>query len=330
MKMKKIALIVASLMMLAGTMSAQNLLKYNYKKNNLVYTGTERIRVPGSTSKDTPVQVKLSRILFSDGQPVFLLRLEFEDEAAWKMSKNAPMTVVLTDGRSVVANNSSDAPNAVAPNGIKDESGKTVYLNYGEYYFEEAEIKKLASGISSIDVTKRWSAEGAIKNSYKNDELGKAISQLYDAIADASAPEEELGSNLKSLQDQSGSRLAETEIVKVNDKLSLSLVYLYYAPSNAESIDLNLYIPGYTIPFTSAVKIQTKDGSAIELRQEKDLAPGRVICYPSNDDIKKMAEGVTSVTVETTSDDVEVKFSSDEFAEAIDTLYNSLQTVAIL
>lgn len=327
--MRKIFLLLLLLAFSAGLLSAQDLVKYNYKKNGKIYTGTERIRVAPS-SKDTPVTVKLSRVLFEDGQPVYILRMDFEETSAWKMPKNAPLTIVTTDGKTLVLKNSSDAPNLVAPKGIRNSSGNTVYLNYGEYYLEASDMKKLLSGIASIDATKRWSSDGYIKNEYKNNELGSAIAQQYEAINYARTPKSELGSNLQSLQDQGGSRLAETSQIRVNSKLSVALVYLYYAASNSESIDLNLYLDGQTIPFTSPITILTKSGDEISLKQEKDLSAGRAICYPTLDELKEMLGGVSKITISTTGSDAVFTFPSDEFAKALDKLYNSVETVAIL
>lgn len=328
--MKKILLVIASIMMMADIASAQNLLKYNYKKNNLIYTGAERIRVEAPTSKDIPVHIKLSRVLFTDGQPVYILRLDFEDVSAWKMPANAPLTIATSNGRSILLKNSANAPNLVAPNGFKNNEGKTVYLNYGEYYLEEADMQKLISGVASIDATKRWSSDGTIKISYKNNEFGSALAKQYNAIKSTAKPSAELGSNLKSLSDQRGSRLVETNTIKVNDQLSISLVYLYYASSNSESIDLNLYLSGRTIPFNSQIKVITKLGGTINLKQEKELAAGRAICYPSLDELKLMTEGVARIIVQTTGQEVSINFNSDEFGKAIEKLYNSLMTVSIL
>lgn len=328
--MKKIFLTVVSVVLAAGMLSAQDLVKYNYKKNNKTYTGSERIRVAASSSKDTPVTVKLSRVLFEDGQPLYILRLEFEESTAWKMPKNAPLTIVTSEGRSIVLKNSSDSPNLVAPKGIRNAAGNTVYLNYGEYYLDASDMKKIVAGITSIDATKRWSSDGFIKIQYKNNELGSAIARQFDAINKASSPSYELGSNLNSLQDQSGSRLAETRQEKVNGQLSVSLVYLYYAASNTESIDLNLFVDGQTVPFTSPVIVTTKSGAVINLKQEKDLAAGRVICYPSIEQIKMMAAGVSRVSIKTTGSELVFTFPGDEFGKAVDKLYNSLETVAVL
>ncbi len=328
--MKKLILSALSLALAACMLPAQNLVKYNYMKNGKVYTGSERVRVTNGNTRDTPVTVKLSRVLFEDGQPIYMLRMDFEESTAWKMPKNAPLTITVGDGGSVVLKNNADAPNLVAPKGIRNSSGNTVYLNYGEYYLEASDMRKLTTGISAINATKRWSADGYIKVQYKNNELGTAISELFDAVNTVRKPSSELGSNLKSLQDQNGSRLAESAQVKVASGLSVSLVYLYYAASNTESIDLNLYLDGRTVSFTSPVTIVTKKGETINLKQEKDLAAGRVICYPTLEQLKSMAAGVARMTVRTTGGEVSFAFPSDEFGKAVDKLYNSLETVAIL
>lgn len=324
--MRKSFIAALALLLSISGLSAQNLLKYNYKKNGYVYTGTERIRVE---SKTNPVQVKLSRVLFSDGQPIYILRLEFEDATAWKMPKNAPLTIVNADGRSIVLKNASDEANLVAPDGIKTDAG-TVFLNYGEYYVDESEMTKILAGVKSIDATKRWSSQGSIKIDYASNELGSAIKRQYDAIASASKPTEELGSNLTSVQDQRGSRLVESKVEEVGDGLAVSLVYLYYGPSNSESIDLNLYLTGNNVPFNAPVTIATKSGKLITLRQEKELMGGRVICYPTIDEIRDMADGVSSITLKTAGGNVSPTIDGDKFGKVIDRLYNSLQTAAIL
>lgn len=328
--MKKTFLILLSFLCLLDLGSAQTLLRYNYKKNNLIYTGSERVRVLPSASKATPLQLKLSKVLFQDGQPVYLLRVEFEESTAWKMPANAPLTLFTRDGRSLVLKNSGSAPNLVAPEGFVNQEGNKVFLNYGEYYLEEADLQKLLSGVVRLEATKRWSSDGVIRITFKEDEFSNALNRQYDELKTASKPASELGSNLKSLQDQGGSRLAETNTVRVNDGLSVSLVYLYYASSNSESIDLNLYLPGKTIPFTSSVVITTRSGERINLQQEKELPSGRAICYPSLEQLKSISTGVSSISVHTTSNNVVMDFPADEFAKAISKLYNSLMTVAIL
>ena len=311
------------------SVSAQDLVRFNYNKNGKIYTGTERIRVEAPTSKDDAVELKLTRIIFPDGGIVWKLRAEFEEPTPWKMPKNAPMTINTTAGKVVVLKNSADSPNLVAPEGLTS-GGRKVYWNYGEYYLEDPDLRKLLAGVSAIDVQKRWSSDGYIKVNYAADQFGEALRKAHRAITDAPAPAFELGSHLKSLQDQKGSRLAETQTLQITSSLSASLVSLYYAASNSDSYDLNLYLPGKTIPLGSAITIVTSGGEAIELQQEKDLVAGRVICYPTADELKSMIRGVASVSVQTTDGPATFSFSDKSFANAIYRLYNSLQTVSIL
>ena len=328
--MKRNFLLAVLALVMALPLGAQNLLRHNYKKNNLIYTAAERQRIEAPSSKDYALQVKLSRVLFTDGQPVYILRIDVEDAVAWKMPVNAPLTITTSDGKQVLLKNSADAPNMVAPQGVKNPSGKTVFLNYGEYYLEQPDMDKLLSGIVSVDLTKRWSSDGRIKVTYKNNELGSALSRQYKAITSAPKPSRELGSNLHSLQDQRGSRLVETNSVKVGDGISASMVYLYYAASNSESIDLNLQLDGYTVPFTNSVKIVTRSGETIVLKQEKDMPAGRVICYPTLEQVRQMSRGVARLVVQTTGGEKTFTFPSDELGKAVDMLYNSLMTVSVL
>jgi len=323
--MRKIFLAGISALFLAGLAQAQDQLRYNYKKNNYIYTGAERQHVAGTT----PMDIKLGRVSFPDGADIYILRIDFEDTTPWKMPKNASLTINTTAGRKILLSNDGDSPNLVAPSGIETSAGK-VYWNYGEYYMEKADAEKILAGVESIEARRRSSETGLISVQYKNNEFGAAFKKAWDAIAAAPKPSGELGSQLRSISDQRGNRLVETNTVQVNGRLSISLVYLYYAESNSESYDLNLYIPATTVPIGGKVIIRTSSGEAIELAQEKELAAGRIICYPTVDQIKKMAHGVTSVTVHPVGNPVSIQIADDSFAKSLDLLYNSLQTVSIL
>ena len=323
--MKKILISAITMFMAVLMLDAQSQLRYNYRKNGYIYSGCERERVEGST----PVYVKLCRVMFPDGQPVYQLNMYFEEGTAWKMPKNAPLTVRTVDGRTVILKNSADGPNLVAPSGVMRGKDR-VYLNCGVYYLEEADLKKIATGISSMDATKRWTSDGVIKVTYKANELGSVIASQYGKLKAAPRPSAELGNNMKSLQDQHGSRLAETLSMKINGQLSAQLVYLYYAESDNESIDLNLYLAGKTVPFGASVTVVTKNGSIINLQQEKELTAGRIICYPTQEQYRSMLKGVASIRIETSTSQTVIDFPDNAFSNTLSTLYNSLMTVAIL
>ena len=328
--MKKFLLAALAALLLAGTAaSAQDLLRYNYKKNGYVYTGTERIRVTGSGGAN-PMQLKLSRVAFPDGAAIYVLHIDFESSSAWKIPKNAPLTIRTTAGKTVISKNNTDAPNLIAPQGIRAENGSKTWWNYGEYYFELADIQKICVGVASVDVQRRWSSDGVIKVTYKNDEFGKAVFKQFEALEAAPAPKAELGSQLASVSDQGGNRMDDTKTLSVNAQLSASLGYVYYASGNNESYELNLLVPGKEVPLDGAVDIVTTSGATLHLKQEKGQEAGRVTCYPDAEQLKRMAKGVSRMTLQTTSGTVNLTFPDKAFATTIDKLYNALQTAAIL
>lgn len=326
--MKKYLIAALAALFLAGAAQAQDLLRYNYKKNGYVYTGTERIRVTGTGGM--PMQLKLGRVSFPDGAAIFILHIDFESTSAWKIPKNAPLTVTTTSGKTVISKNASDAPNLIAPQGIRGNGGTKTYWNYGEYYFEEDDIQKIAVGVSRVEAQRRWSTDGIIKVDYKNDEFGSAVYKQFEAICNAPVPKAELGSQLKSLSDQGGNRMADTKTLSVNGQLSLSLGYVYYASENAESYELDLYLPGKEVPLDGAVSIVTSAGETIRLKQEKVSKDGRVTLYPEAAQLKRMARGVSRVSLQSTSGAVNLNFPDKSFSEAVEKLYNALQTASIL
>ena len=311
-----------------GIMLPQDLLRYNYKKNGYVYTGTERVRVVGSSAKSNPIQLKLSRVAFPDGAAVYILRTEFEDASAWKIPKNAPLTLQIADGSTLISKNVFEGPNPVAPKGVAVGDAR-IWWNCGEYWFEEEEIRKICCGVSAIEATTRWSVDGVIKVTYKADEFGSAVNRLYTALRSADVPREEVGSNLKSLQDQDGSRLIETKTISVNDQLSIALTYLYYADTNHENYDLRLLMDGKQVPMGSTVKFVTAAGEPIVLGQERAVSDG-MLCYPDPQQLKQLCEGVSRLYIQTEQDSFSMAFPENTFSASLKKLYNSIQTAAIL
>lgn len=328
--MRKFLYAVLAGLLMTTAASAQDLLRHNYKKNGYVYTGTERIRVSGA-SNSAPLYLTLDRVSFPDGAAIFILHVDYESSTAWKIPKNAPLTIRTTNGKTVISKNSFDGPNLIAPQGIRAANGTKTYWNCGEYYYEEADIQKIAVGVAGIEAQRRWSADGIIKETYKNDEFGKAVFRQFEAICNAPAPKYEIGSSLlKSLQDQSGNRMVETNTLSVNSQASVSLDYTYYASDNSESYDLHFYLPGKEVPIDGLVTVVTAGGQTISLKQEKVTEQGRVTCYPSAEQLKLMLRGVARITFQTTSGTMTLNDKDGAFAAAVDKLYNVIQTVAIL
>jgi len=318
---------IAAIVAFSSVASAQDLLRYNYKKNGYVYTGTERIRIPGTST----VEIKLDKVSLSAGAATYILHVYYESASPWKMPKNAPLSIRTADGTPIVSKNSFDDVNMIAPKGFRNDAGVTVYWNYGKYYYDEADIKKIADkGVSSIDATRRWSEDGHIKVTYKNNEFGKAIASQLDVLSKATAPKAELGDQLKAIDAQGSNVLVESKTVSVNGQLSVALVYLYYGSTNKESYDLNLYLPNKNIPLGAAVTVVTSDGKTINMQQEKDVQAGRVFCYPTNEELKAMVKGVSRLSVETDNGTVTLTFPGSTFSKTLGKLYNAIQRVAVL
>lgn len=304
----------------------QDQLRYNYKRNKFVYTGAERVEVASTPA----MQIKLGRITYPDGASIYDLRIDFESSSAWKMPKNASIVFNLANGKSVMLKHSKDEPNLVAPKGIK-KAGKTVYLNYGEYYLEQADLDKLLTGVADLDATRRMSADGHVKATFKNNEFTKALAQAYDAISNAKTAKVTVGNDVEAIDDYSGNRVVKTRYVKVGQSASISLSYLYAADSNTESYDLNIKVEDSDIvPGGASVSFTMPAGSVIRLRQEKDLPKGEIVCFPDVDQLKTMMRGVGKISFETNGGDRFVVVPAAEFGAAVEQLYNAIQRFAVL
>ncbi len=322
---KKIVItLIAALVVVSAF--GQDQLRYNYKRNKFVYTGAERVDVVSTPG----MQLKLGRITYPDGGAIYTLRIDFESSSAWKMPKNASIVFNLANGKSVMLKNAKDEPNLVAPKGIK-KGGKTVYYNYGEYYMEQADLDRLLSGVADIDATRRMSADGHVKATFKNNEFSKALALAYDAISSAKPAKVTVGNDLEAIEDYSGNRVVKTRTVKVGQNASISLSYLYSADSNTESYDLTINVVDTDIvPGGASVSFTTPAGAVVRLRQEKDLPKGEIVCFPDIEQLKTLMRGVGKISFETNSGDRFVVVPSAEFGSALEQLYSSLQLVSVL
>ena len=132
------------------------------------------------------------------------------------------------------------------------------------------------------------------------------------------------------MNDYSGNRLVHTVKEKITPSVSISLTYLYSAESNTESYDLEIQIADVTVPGGSGVSFTTPIGNVIRLRQEKDLPKGQIVCYPELDQLKDMMHGIGRISYETAAGEQFQVVPANEFAAALNKLYNAVQTVAIL
>lgn len=318
--------IIASVLLavIAASAFGQDLLKYNYKRNDFVYTGAERVEVASAPA----LQLKLGRITYPDGGKIYTLRIDFESASAWKMPRNASLIFNLSDGKSLMLNNAKDEANLVAPKGVL-KGGRKVWYNYGEYYLEQADLDRLLGGVADLDATRRMTADGHVKVSFKANEFSKALAVAYDAITIAKSPVI-IADELAGINDYSGNRMVTTKPVRVGQGVSVSLTYLYSAENNSESYDLNLKFDAGAVTGGSAMTFTAPSGAVIHLRQEKDLPAGEAVCYPDFQQLKALMRGVGRIEFETQSGPQTAVVASSDFGKAVTVLYNAIQRVAIL
>jgi hypothetical protein len=112
--------------------------------------------------------------------------------------------------------------------------------------------------------------------------------------------------------------------------IQVGLTYLYYADSNTESYDLYIFPEGITVPDGGKVTFTLTNGEEIELKQEQELPAGKVLCYPTPDQLKRLLTGVARITLQTVSSERTLTFSGQALSEKLALLYESIQTAAIL
>ena len=60
------------------------------------------------------------------------------------------------------------------------------------------------------------------------------------------------------------------------------------------------------------------------------MVPGRILCYPTTEQVKAMMKGVSTIYIEAKDSPARINFQDKSFSNAISTLYNSIQTIAVL
>lgn len=305
---------------------ADDLLRHNYKKNNYSYTGTERIRI--ETAGELPLLLKLKRVSFPDGVSLFILHLDVEDSSPWKVPKNASISFYTASGVPATFKNSFSSPNPVAPEGIDTPRGKR-WWNTAECYIEEAQLKKLLSGVSGLELTKRWASDGVLNFKFKGDAFSAALKKQYEAVIDA-AEAEDVSGLLSRLEDAGYNRMAGTVREKLSDGSGISLSYIYYAAENTESYDLHLFVPSLDVPGTSGLDFILDDGSVLRLTQE-DCPAGEVTCYPDSGQLKDIMDRAVKLEINTPDGKrTSIELGGNGFRKSLSRLYNAIQTIAIL
>ena len=334
MRFSKILPFVAALLMLAIPSGAQNLLRHNYKYNGYTRVRTERVWIANGKSDSHPFWMSLEYVLFPDGKSdAWIIELDFEEASSVNIPKGVNLGITLSDNKVVISKQME------APSGDKrafvNSSDKRVYWNVGKYLYETADFNRLLSGVKSIDVATGWNPDSYIQKSFPNDEFSASLRKLAETVKKAGKPSGELVDNVARYADNNSSKTVVSKTLQVEGASLVSGVnvnYIYYKSSNKEDYDLSIRLNddakrllGYDVPVTFTFA----DGSILELKQQRDTY-NEVILYPTADQLKKLFSGVRKMSIATEAGNYTETFAGDAFSSVIESIYNSLQTVAVL
>lgn len=301
-------------MLAVSGLQAQDLLRYNYRHNGYVYTGSEKLTI---ADKLHPFSMRLEKIVFKDNTYAFRLQVEFTKDRNIAIPKSAKFVVTFPDGKFISSTQVS-----------------TPSSNKGLYYFEEANIKRMMEGVKTLEVVVSWDMEGYYTFNFPDGAFAKALKKQYDALMEAPVPTTELGDNISEIADRSKSRTTITKAESVKGtaaSIRMSLNGIYYKTGTPrEDFDLNIeVVDGQDKIFAidTPVVFTLSDGTQLTMNQERDTY-GIICCYPTASDIKKLARGtVKSIAI---GSQWSISFDGRSFSRALDKQYNSLMQVSLM
>lgn len=312
--MKKILTLAAAAVLAIQGLSAQEMLRYNYRHNGFVYTGSEKSTIADKTH---PFTMRLEKVVFKDNTYAYRITTEFTKDRNISIPKSAKFVVTFPDGKFISAPQSSSPAS-----------------NKGVYYFEEANVKKMIDlGVKTIEIVVSWDVNGYYTIQCGDGAFVKALKSQYDAVSAAKVPTTELGDNIAEIADRTRSRTTITKaetVTGASGSLRMSLNSIYYKTDIKEDFDLNMEIVGGQDKFfaiDTPVTFTLSDGTSITMKQEKD-AYGVIYCYPTATDVKRLSRGtVKSISV---GDLWSLTFDARAYSRTLDKQYNSLMQVSPL
>ena len=309
---------------------AQEGIRNNYLRNGYTHIRAERVPVSAGSSDRHPFQLSLEYVGLPGGQSVWLLYMDFEDKSSWTIPKNAALSLRTADGKVVGLKNMGSG------NGEKiafTSGGQRLYWNQGKYALEEADLKKLLSGVRQMDVTTSWDVDGYFQSSFAHNEFSAALQKQYDLIRKSPRPDAEMTETVAGVSDLSGNRTIVSRRLQVisDPVVKLWLSYLYFRATNHEHYDLNIEITDGLkgdIPEGTPIEFRLVSGETIVLRQEKTR--GTVLCYPTPDQLKKLFGTPSKFTVKLEDHPVLVDLMGSDFHKVLRAAYNGIQIHSIL
>jgi len=327
--------IAVALILMTVSASAQTLLRHSYKSNGYTYVGTERTLVKAGASDKNPFYEKLEYVVFPDGKTTaYILELDYEQETSINFPKEVQMRATAPDGKMLTFKQYAGA--TTDKHQFTSEDGKKVYWNVAKYMLEEDDVKRLSEGVKNLEVVYSWGPDGFYTYTYSNDEFAKALKAQYDLLKSQELPSTETEVLIAEYSDNFGSKtvISKSQVVEGKSaNLKVSMSYLYYKNTNKEDYDLTLVLSGsreLNVPYEAELEFTMEDGTKIMLKQERDTQ-NVVFLFPTLDQAKAFAFGkVKSVKIPLEDGSVTQVWENNEFGNAVNRIYNSLQMVSVL
>ena len=284
---------ILALLLLAASaliLNAQEI-RTNYRSGSKSHISTDYEEI---TCGECPLWTRVEKVGYSDGSSIYILYLNFEQKVATNVPKGVKMAFNLPNGSMVRADQIGQDS---ATKKSFTRGNNKVYWNRTKYALDEADMKKISRGISSIDVITGWNPEDYIQMSFPGDELASLFRRHMEAIDKASASTVNLKAELAGRANNRNNILTTAKAISArgeNYAFNVTLTHLSYKNSNKQAID------------------------------EDDI----FTLYPSIRELRLLCGGIKAITIEYEGGKLTDSFSSNALSSAINQQYQLLMSVS--
>ena len=320
--------ILAFLLLAASALilNAQEI-RTNYRSGSKSHISTDYEEI---TCGECPLWTRIEKVGYSDGSSIYILYLNFEQKVATSVPKGVKMAFNLPNG-SMVRADQIGQDSATKKSFTRGNS--KVYWNRTKYALDEADMKKISRGISSIDVITGWNPEDYIQMSFPGDELASLFRRHMEAIDKASASTVNLKAELSGRANNRNNILTTAKAISArgdNYAYNVTLTHLYYKNANKEDFDLKIQIGArgkHHIAIDSPITFTLANGSSLVLKQAIDEDDIFTV-YPSIRELRLLCGGIKAITIEYEGGKLTDSFSSNALSSAINQQYQLLMSVS--
>jgi len=317
--MKKTILSLAALAA-ALTLSAQEI-RTNYRSEGMTHISTEAEPCQDFTAR-------VERVGFPDGSTLYQLFIDLRQKTAFTAPKGVKMTATLPGGAVVRA----DQIGQESATKTRQEDG--LYLNRLRYALEEADIDKLARGVTDLELVTGWEPDEYLQFHFKDDAFAALLKRHCAAIEKAAATTIDLTAEAAGRVDLTGSVMtAATPLVADGQALKYNIIlnHLYYKNSAKEDIDLAFQLGSekkYRVEPDAPVTFVLADGAEITLPQTRDEV-NFIYIYPSLSQLRALAYGsIRSLRIQTEDGTLTDAILDDSFSKALNQQYQLLMSLS--